>query len=279
MTSRAGYPKRVAAAAAMALVLAGALFGGTATAAREADGSFAEAFRATPATLGRAIVSPAHWRGRDLARLAAVVGAGLALALADEGIRDGVLDRRTPGSGDVFSIVTKAGDGAYLGGFLAGLFAVGQVSGNDGLRKTAWLGVESYLASSVFSTVLKFAVGRARPGAGEGSGRFHPFTTRSTYTAMPSGHATSAWAVATVIADRTDSLLVDVACYGVAALASLSRIHEDRHWASVVLVGSALGYFTAKRICALNRGGGGPRLSASFGPVRGGQAITLSLAF
>ena len=55
-------------------------------------------------------------------------------------------------------------------------------------------------------------------------------------------------------------------------------IYEDKHWASDVLVGSAIGYFTAKKICALNRDGG-PKLTASFGPVRGGQAVTLSLSF
>lgn len=96
---------------------------------------------------------------------------------------------------------------------------------------------------------------------------------------MPSGHATSVWAVATVIADRTDNGFVDAACYGVATLTSLSRIYVDRHWASDVLIGSAIGYFTAKKVCALSRDPGGPKLSASLGPVRGGQALTLSISF
>ena len=267
---------------AVALILALSLSAAAATPAADPDkkeGEFSRAFRMTPDVLGKTIASPFHWKSRDLLRFSAVVGAGLVLALADEGIRDRVLERRTQGSRDFFRVATRFGDGAYLGGFLAGLFAVGQVSGNDGLRKTAWLGVESYLASSVFSTVLKFAAGRARPGAEEGSASFHPFNTRSSWTAFPSGHATSVWSVATVIADRTDNGFVDAACYGIAALTSLSRIHEDKHWASDVLVGSAIGYFTAKKICALNREDGGPKLTASFGPVRGGQAVTLSISF
>jgi hypothetical protein len=243
------------------------------------NGSFSRAFQMTPAVIGKTLVSPARWKGPDFLKLSAVIGAGLVLGLADEDIRDSVLERRTHGSKDFFRVVTRFGDGAYLGGFLAGLFAVGQFSGNDGLRKTAWLGVESYLASSVFSTVLKYAVGRARPGAEEGSSSFHPFNKRSSWTALPSGHSTSIWSVATVIADRTDNGFVDAACYGIAVVTSLSRIHEDKHWASDVLIGSAIGYFTAKKICALNRDPGGPQLSASFGPAGRGQAVTLSLSF
>ncbi len=272
--------KRAIPAAALILALSGAAVGAPAASPDKKNaGEFSRAFRMTPNVLGKTIVSPFRWKSRDLLRFSAVVGAGLALGLADRGIRDRVLERRTQGSTDLFRVVTRFGDGAYLGGFLAGLLAAGQLSGEDGLRKTAWLGVESYLASSVFSTVLKFAIGRSRPGAEEGSADLHPFNGRSSGTSMPSGHATSVWSVATVIADRTDNGFVDAACYGVAVLTSLSRIHEDKHWASDVLFGSAIGYFTAKKICALNREEGGPKLTASFGPVRGGQAITFSISF
>ncbi|HEX2694839.1 MAG TPA: phosphatase PAP2 family protein, partial [Acidobacteriota bacterium] len=201
------------------------------------------------------------------------------LGLADEGIRKRVMEHRTDGAKNFFEVVTHFGDGVILGGFVAGLFAVGQFSGNDGLRKTAWLGVESYLAASVFSTALKVAVGRDRPEVDKGNRSFHPFATRSSQTSMPSGHATSVWSVATVIADRTDNGFVDAACYGIAALTTLSRIYVDKHWASDVLIGSAIGYFTAKKICALNREAEGPKLSASFGIAGGGQAVTLSLSF
>lgn len=271
--------KRGALAMVLILVLSQAAAAGPAAGTGKPGRSFSRAFHMTPAVLGKTLVSPVHWKGSDFLKLSAVVGAALALGLADESIRDRVLDLRTQGSKDFFKVATRLGDGAYLGGILAGIFAVGQVSGNDELRKTAWLGVESFLVSSAFSTALKYVVGRARPGTEEGSHGFHPFNARSSWTAFPSGHAASIWSVATVIADRTDNGFVDAACYGIAVLTSFSRLHEDKHWASDVLVGSAIGYFTAKKICALNREPGGPKLSASFGPVRGGQAVTLSLSF
>lgn len=225
------------------------------------------------------LVSPLYWKKNDFLKLSAVLGTGLFLGLADENIRTWVQERRTPGSNDFFGFVTNLGDGGYLCGFMVGLFAAGEVAGNDGLRKTALLSFESFLVSSVFTTVLKFIPGRARPYAGEGSHSFHPFSSRSAYTALPSGHSSAVWSVATVIADRTDSVLVDVACYGLATLTSLSRIHEDKHWASDVLIGSAIGYFTAKKICALNRDPKAPKLTASFDLTGKRQAISLSLSF
>ena len=279
MSARTFIGRRGALALVLIHALSRAAAGGPAAEAEKADGPFSRAFHLTPTVLGRTLASPAHWKGSDFLKLSAVVGAGLVIGLADEGIRDFVVGHRTQGTKDFFRVVTRFGSGTYLGGFLVGLFAVGQFSGNDGLRKTAWLGVESYLASSVFSTAIKFAFGRARPWAGEGSHSFHPFSMRTSRTAFPSGHATSAWSVATVIADRTDNVFVDAACYGFAVLTSLSRIHEDKHWASDVIIGSAIGYFTAKKICALNRDAEGPKLSASFGVVGRRQAVTLSLSF
>lgn len=279
MSARSFPGVRGALAMVLILALSQAAAAGPAAETEKPGGSFSRAFHMTPAVLGKTLVSPVHWKGSDFLILSAFVGTGLILRLEDEDIRVHVMGHRTQGTKDFFDFITRFGEGPYLGGFLAGLFAVGQFSGNDGLRKTAWLGVESFVAASVFSTVIKLAVGRDRPGVDKGSLSFHLFTTRSSQTSMPSGHATSIWSVATVIADRTDNVFVDVACYGVAALTSLSRIYVDKHWASDVLIGSAIGYFTAKKICALNREPGGPKLSASFGPVRGGQAVTLSLSF
>jgi membrane-associated phospholipid phosphatase len=225
------------------------------------------------------LLSPFHWKNKDFVTLSAVLGAGLVLGLLDEGIRDRVQENRTVRSNDFFDVVTRFGDGGYLCGFMAGLFAVGAVSRSDGLKTTAVLGLESFLVSSVFADVFKAIPGRARPYTEEGSHSFKPFSFKSSHSSMPSGHSSGIWSVATVIADRTDNVAVDVVCYGVAALTSFSRIHQDKHWASDVLIGSAIGYFTAKKICALNRMPDGPKLSASFNLAGRGRAVTLSLAF
>lgn len=82
-----------------------------------------------------------------------------------------------------------------------------------------------------------------------------------------------------MIADRTDNVFVDIMCYGLATRTSISRIQQDKHWVSDVFIGSAIGYFTPKKIWALNRRPGAPRLSAAFNLSGGRRAVTLALAF
>jgi len=266
-------------AAAMLLVLslsAGAAAGADSRSDSQSPG---ETFRRFPRVFTKTLLSPFHWGKNDVFPFAAVLGSGLILGFLDQGIRDRVQDGRTHTSDDLFDVVTRFGDGAYLAGFAAGLFAVGAVSGKDGLQTTALLSLESYMASSVFTSVLKFVPGRAQPRMEEGSRRFHPFSGRAGYTSLPSGHSSAVWSVATTIANRTDSVAIDVVCYGLAALTSFSRIHEDKHWASDVLIGSAIGYFTAKKVCALNRNPDAPKLAASFGLTGRRQSVTLSFSF
>ena len=83
----------------------------------------------------------------------------------------------------------------------------------------------------------------------------------------------------TVIAEQTESPLVDVLSYSLATLVGISRVHENKHWASDVLFGSAIGYFVAKKICALNRRGDESRVSLGLDCAGGRRALTLSIAF
>ncbi len=71
---------------------------------------------------------------------------------------------------------------------------------------------------------------------------------------MPSGHAITAFSLATVFADQyRHRRWVPPLAYGLATLTAASRVHENRHWTSDIFVGSCIGYFTARTI--LNRHG------------------------
>lgn len=72
---------------------------------------------------------------------------------------------------------------------------------------------------------------------------------------FPSGHASSAFAIATVIAlEYGDRAFVPPLAYGIATLAAFSRVNDNAHWASDVFFGAIVGYLTAKAIIALNNG-------------------------
>lgn len=202
---------------------------------------------------GDVLVSPKHWGEKDFQALTGILWVGGLSFLADEGVEDVFHDIRTPATEDYSGFISNFGDGFVLSAALLGLYAAGERAGRPSWRRMALLSLESLGSAALIGWVSKFLIGRARPLAHEGSRTFKPFSTRSAYYSFPSGHAASAWAVATTIADQSDSRTVDVIAYGLATLAAVSRVHDSKHWASDAFLGSALGYYAAKKICALNR--------------------------
>ena len=225
------------------------------------------------------VTAPSRWDRGDLLTLAAVSGSGLLLMAFDQEIQDWVQGGRTTSSDRVSSFFSLFGDGAALLGLSAAVYVAGEVGHDDGLRKTALLSLESLTTASLFVWTIKIIAGRARPFTGESGGSFHPFTLESSFWSFPSGHATAAFSVAAMIALQSKPVLIDIGAYSLACLTSLSRVHDDKHWASDVFFGSALGYFIARKIADLNRPGEKKDLSLRFQCSGGRQALTLNLAF
>jgi membrane-associated phospholipid phosphatase len=225
------------------------------------------------------LVSPKNWRGRDFLNLSAVMGAGLLLYSVDGDIQQWADDQDSSSSEDIFKAITHLGDGVVLIGLMTALYVSGEVSDNNSLRKTALLSLESWLTAGIIVGGLKTVTGRARPWTGESSHSFHPFSTRSRFASFPSGHASSSFAVAAVVADQSEKVYIDILAYSLATLVAVSRVRLDKHWASDVLAGSALGYFVAKKICALDRNRNSERLKLSFQLSQQRQAFSLTFSF
>jgi len=199
------------------------------------------------------VKSPGSWASQDWWRLTAVLGTGALLYAFDQKIHDWSQDRHTPETEDWARFGSSLGNGLFLGGLITSLYLGGEIFDERGLRKTALLSLESWLTAGALVIGLKAILGRARPYTGMGSHYFKPFSFSSDYYSLPSGHAVSAFAVATVIADQTDFILADVLAYSLSTLVAVARVHESKHWASDIFVGSALGYFIGKKICSLHR--------------------------
>lgn len=225
------------------------------------------------------ITAPARWDRGDLLTLAALSGSGLLLMAFDQEIQDWAQGRRTPSSDKASSFITHFGDGAVLLGLSAAIYVAGEIGDGDGLRKTALLSLESLTTASLLVWTTKVIVGRARPYTEESSGSFHPFALKSSLWSFPSGHAAAAFSVATTIAMQSRSVFVDMAVYSLAGLTGLARVHDNKHWASDVFIGSVLGYFVARKIADLNRTGEKRTVSLGFHCSGGRQALTLSIAF
>ena len=222
--------------------------------------------------------SPARWKAKDFLIFSSVLGAGALSYVADEDIRGWVLERKSPAADDYVDILTYLGDGTVLLGLIATLYASGEIADERSLRKTAILSLESFLASSAVVWALKAAVGRARPHTGESARDFHPMTFSSRYFSFPSGHSSAAFAVATTIALQSESVVIDILSYSMAVAVAGSRVYKDVHWFSDVLIGSAIGYFTARRIHSLHNREKTENLNLGFFflPDRAGATISFS---
>lgn len=95
--------------------------------------------------------------------------------------------------------------------------------------------------SGIAVNALKIVFGRGRPRTYDLEGAFGaaPFTVSSDYASFPSGHATTAFAFAAVLALGLPRLRTGL--FALAALVAMSRVVVGAHYPSDVLAGAALG--------------------------------------
>ncbi len=140
------------------------------------------------------------------------------------------------------------GDGITSLGITGLFYLAGGIYENERLMRVGQRGIESFLCTGVTTWALKCLIGRSRPYQELGAYHFVGPTIESKEMSFPSGHSTSAFSLASVVASEYDNLLVDTMAYGLATLTGLSRIYDDEHWASDVFVGAALGITIGKLI-------------------------------
>ena len=139
-----------------------------------------------------------------------------------------------------FSTLGNATTGAVL---IGTGYLVGRWSHNDRLAEASSLSAEALLSAGLYSSFFKALTARPRPSGGSDGGFFdyHPDAGQKGKS-FPSGHATGAFAVATVFAHvYSDHRWVSWVAYGTATLIGASRVVLNRHFPSDVIVGGLLG--------------------------------------
>jgi membrane-associated phospholipid phosphatase len=141
------------------------------------------------------------------------------------------------------------------------LGAYGLLFKNKKMQTTTLLAAQSYITGAAVQAVVKAITGRQRPQAigrnqVAGSPSFlGPFEVikdaegKRLNGSFPSGHTTVAFAAATVYAlEYKNKPWVPIFAYTAASLIGISRLTENKHWATDVLAGAALGYLTGKQV-------------------------------
>lgn len=191
---------------------------------------------------------PPLWR-MDETLLTAVMltGAG-AVALADEDIRRNVHNHQSNGLDSLSEGLDLLGHPVTGVGVAASLLGYGWWQGDPEMAETGRLSLQAVLLADLATLAVKGSVGRLRPDEHDDAASFRPFSLSKDHDALPSGHTASSFALAAVLSHRSQHAAAPVVYYGLASLVALSRVYDDDHWASDVLLGALLGELAGRLV-------------------------------
>jgi membrane-associated phospholipid phosphatase len=178
---------------------------------------------------------------------------------------------------------TVATPGSYVIG--GSMYVAGRLSKNERLADLGWHGTESLIVGELVAGAIKGTAGRQRPHVRPRNPNsfqlFRGFGRDDEYRSFPSGHTTSAFAAAAAVSSETSRWwpgsrwIIGPALFTGAALTGVSRMYNNRHWASDVLVGAGIGTFAGLKVVRYHHSHPGNRLdrwmlAGSLVPTDGG---------
>lgn len=199
------------------------------------------------------ISSPLRWDREAWHKCILIIGHTGGIMTQDEKIRSFVQERRTSIGNTISSKVIGPFGAEYAIIGLSGLYLTGYLTHNTKLKRIALIGAKSASINGVVVGALKILIGRSRPDAKKGDCTYYPFNIHPSNHSFPSGHTSTAFAIASCLADECKNSWVTVIGYTTAILVGVSRIYDDKHWASDVSLGGIIGISIGKTVAKLNK--------------------------
>lgn len=182
--------------------------------------------------------------GRDIKALpskdtALVLGTATGVALvahsADDDIKAWV-DEQEPASYTALGRI--AGDGWVQAGAAIATYGVGAVGGYPAVRHIGADLIRSQMLNAILTRGLKLATSRERPGGSSDS--------------MPSGHTSASFTTASVLGGHFGPK-VGIPAYAFAGFIGWTRIRDNAHWLTDVIVGGAIGTVVGRTVARGHR--------------------------
>ncbi|MEQ1857504.1 MAG: phosphatase PAP2 family protein [Longimicrobiales bacterium] len=230
---------------------------------------------------------------RDWALVGGFAAAQLALFPLDENVRRATGRMRGDGTDALSDALRPFGriDAIYVGSVAA--YALGRVSGRPRLADVGLHTFVSLTLANAITGTLKSLGGRARPWILEVQGTdttwvYHGpgewdllagWTEGGSRQSYPSGHTTAAFALATVLAEELGGVTPWLA-YPVAAGVGWSRLNDEAHWATDVVMGALVGIVAGRLVVRYGHGGEGwIERTLLFEPAPGGRGAVVGMRF
>jgi len=192
---------------------------------------------------GRMLYSaPQRWTAAGWGGITFFTVAVVGSVLADDVVRQWLTAQHNAIWDTIFGFGHWFGTGKPTLYIFAGLYLVGIMFGLATIRERGLLVAESYLLSGLVTITVKSLLGRWRPYTDHGSLAFFPLTWGpNDHLSFPSGHATVAFALSSVIAGLYPHRWWQIFWYALAVITAVSRMYHDQHWLSDVLFSALLG--------------------------------------
>lgn len=199
--------------------------------------------------------------------------------------KNGMLQR----TATLFRVVALPGS-AIIG---TSMYAVGRIVRSHRMADLGLHGTEALLIGEGLASGLKGVFGRQRPYAD--TTNFNPYKWRfmggfgsDAQRSFPSGHAVAAFAAASAVTTETSvwwpkwRWAIGTAMYGGAGMVGLSRLYNNQHWASDVIMGAMIGTFAGNKVVRYHHSHPGNPLDAwavnfSITPTAAGHAWSASI--
>jgi len=212
----------------------------------------------------------------------------LAKRLQDSTVQENEMMRKT-----AVIVETVTDPGAVVIG--VGMYVFGRLAKNERAADLGLHGTEALLIGSQLGNLLKNVVGRARPYVDVDEPHdyqtFRGFRKGNDYRSFPSGHTIAAFAAASAVTSETKRWwpksvwIIAPVMYGGATAVAWSRMFDNKHWASDVITGAAIGTFAGLKVVQWHHSHPGNRIDRTFlgatvGPApAGGGAMLIRLHF
>jgi membrane-associated phospholipid phosphatase len=191
------------------------------------------------------------------------VGAA-ALMIVDPGITE---EFRDPGPQRSRLLRNAAGTFNWVGDpgtviLAAALYGSGRITHHPVMAELGLRSAEALAISGAVTALVKGIAGRDRPSLNNQDAddfRVGGGFSGDGHSSFPSGHATAAFAVASVVASESSfrwpraSRFIQPGVYALATSVALARVYSEKHWASDVVVGAGIGMLTGMSVVRYHR--------------------------
>jgi len=165
-----------------------------------------------------------------------VIAAGLTIPsfALDDDIQQHFIDHPAESFGDTGATL---GGALAIGGVTIGLFSAGRISRGDTFRAASYDLSQAIIVTQIYTYALKLATQRERPD-------------KSNNHSFPSGHASNAFAMASVITRHYKKLAIPAYAFG--TYVAVSRLAAERHHFSDIVAGAGLGVSVGRVVVRRN---------------------------